>query len=235
MAPNDSMEGENMRKFLLTPGLPILGVALLLTSCSTEATPEEEETTGAPTIAPEATETSAQENAEEEGDQTGEPEGETTPEAQAEHVPYEHRGGVDAGTIDGEPDFLYVPPEQDQGPMMLHLQCEDEEALAEKEAHNNGQQPAGWPQDWDGEGAMPDPLCHPDYLEIQEWEHMESHMACWEGEETSMGFADETVSQAEGFEILWSQSQARADWPGYEGTCEEQFAQHEKAGGHDEE
>lgn len=218
-----------MRKKPLTPLLSALGVALLVSSCTAEATPEQDETATAEAVSPAAEETSTPE----------ETEGATEPghgrasESHAGYIPYEHRGGVEVGSIDGVVEFFYVPPEEDIGSEILHLQCEDEEALAEKEAHNNGRQPVGWPQDWDGEGAMPDPLCHPDYLEIQEWEHVESHVACWEGRETSMGYADESVSQAEGFEILWDQSQARADWPGYEGTCEEQVAQHEQAGGYD--
>ncbi len=125
------------------------------------------------------------------------------------------------------------PPYSDEaalseGEEVEHLRCEDEQALEAKAAHNGGEEPVGWPQEWDGAGPMPEPLCHPDYLEIGEWEDYEAHFACWEGIETStmvrQGQSDDEVN-----EFLWEQSQARADWepnpPG--GTCAEQWAEHE--------
>ncbi|MGJ9404699.1 hypothetical protein ACHABQ_00040 [Nesterenkonia aurantiaca] len=111
------------------------------------------------------------------------------------------------------------------GEEVLPLGCEDDEALAAKAAHNDGAEPIGWPQDWDGTGTMPDPLCHPDYLQIDEWEDLEAHSACWEGNETSTlvrtGQSQEAVDKQ-----LWLQSQARADWEQNPagGTCAEQWA-----------
>ncbi|GAB3192598.1 hypothetical protein [Nesterenkonia suensis] len=114
-------------------------------------------------------------------------------------------------------DVRYLPGQDGAGVEVHHLHCEDEEALAEKAAHNGESQPVGWPQDWDGTGAMPDPYCHPDYLEIGEWNDLEAHMACWEGIETST-IGDTGQSQDEIDEALWQQSQARANWeqPGIE-------------------
>lgn len=130
--------------------------------------------------------------------------------------------------VESDVELQYLPGEDGAGTEVHHLHCEDPDALAEKEAHNNGSQPVGWPQEWDGTGAMPDPYCHPDYLEIGEWEHLQTHTACWEGIETST-LADGGQPQDEINDFLWEQSQARADWqpnpPG--GTCAEQWAEHE--------
>lgn len=75
---------------------------------------------------------------------------------------------------------------------------------------------------------MPDPLCHPDYLEISEWEDLEAHTACWEGIETStLGRGGQ--SQAEIDTALWQQSQARADWQQDPagGSCAKQWAKND--------
>lgn len=115
------------------------------------------------------------------------------------------------GGPDGAVEFINLPGEDGAGVEVLHLRCEDDDALAEKASHNNGNQPAGWPRDWDGTGAMPDPYCHPDYLEIGEWEHLEAFTAVWEGPETST-LGDTGQSQAEIDRGLWEQSRARAAW-----------------------
>lgn len=132
--------------------------------------------------------------------------------------------------IDG-PDGIEVRPvagETGAGIEVHHLRCEDSEALEQKAEHNGGEQPAGWPQDWDGEGAMPDPYCHPDYLEIGEWDHLEAHFACWEGIETST-IGDQGQSQDDINKSLWEQSQARAAWEPNPagGTCAEQWAEND--------
>lgn len=108
---------------------------------------------------------------------------------------------------------------------VAHLECSDDAALSEKAEHNEGSEPAGWPQEWDGTGAMPDPLCHPDYLEIGEWEDFDAHFACWEGIETST-IVGAGMSQEEIDEALWDQSKARAVWEQTPagGTCAEQWA-----------
>ncbi|WP_147107653.1 hypothetical protein [Nesterenkonia populi] len=151
---------------------------------------------------------------------------------------YEPEGGMVYTQIDGEveaipieeiEDFDPADYEQMRGEEVSHLECADSAALADKSENNaDRDQPVGWPQEWDGTGAMPDPYCHPDYLEIGEWEHLEAHSACWEGDETSTLWRTfQTDDEVNAY--LWKQSQARADWPGYEGTCEEQWAQHEYA------
>lgn len=125
-------------------------------------------------------------------------------------------------------EIRYLPGEDGAGVEVHHLHCEDEEALAAKAEHNGGEQPVGWPQDWGGEGAMPDPYCHPDYLEIGEWKHLEAHSACWEGIETST-LGDQGQSQDDINEFLWEQSQARAAWQPNPagGTCAEQWAEND--------
>lgn len=125
-------------------------------------------------------------------------------------------------------EIRYLSGEEGAGEEVHHLHCEDEDALDEKAEHNGESQPKGSPQDWDGSGAMPDPYCHPDYLEIGEWEHLETHSACWEGTETST-LVDDGQSQDEINAFLWDQSQARADWEPQPsgGTCAEQWAEND--------
>lgn len=108
-------------------------------------------------------------------------------------------------------EIRYLDGEEGSGVEVHHLHCEDEDALAEKAAHNGESQPVGWPQDWDGTGSMPDPYCHPDYLEVGEWEHLEAFASVWEGEQTST-LVDSGQPQAEIDQFLWEQSQARAEW-----------------------
>lgn len=118
-----------------------------------------------------------------------------------------------------------ISPEEALASEVAHLECSDDAALSKKAEHNDGSEPAGWPQEWDGTGAMPDPLCHPDYLEIGEWEDFDAHFACWEGIETST-IVGAGMSQEEIDESLWDQSKARADWEQTPagGTCAEQWA-----------
>lgn len=114
----------------------------------------------------------------------------------------------------------------DSMPVELWVECDDPEAPAA----NRGHEPAGWPQEWDGEGAMPEPECHPDYIEVLAWEQFDAFTRCWEGPETSaFSDIDQFATEAERREGLWEQSRARAEWPGYEGTCAEQRAQRRQA------
>lgn len=108
-------------------------------------------------------------------------------------------------------EIQYLDGEEGAGVEVHHLHCEDPDALAEKDAHNGESQPVGWPQEWDGTGAMPDPYCHPDYLEVGEWEHLEAFASVWEGIETST-LGDEGQPQDQINKSLWGQSQARAEW-----------------------
>ncbi|WP_022872436.1 hypothetical protein [Nesterenkonia alba] len=207
-----------MRNTALTPALSVLGVALLVASCAAEATPEDE---NAPAADGAETTSAATEDAEEEGEGNSE---ETEESDDPTKRPPEVSGEtVDVITDNGE--MIHGPV-----PVEIWVECDDPEALAENEGH----EPAGWPQDWDGEGAMPEPECHPDYIEMLEWDQFESFTACWEGEQTSLPYSVEQFeTEADLREALWNMSQSRADWPGYEGTCEEQVAQHEEAGGYD--
>lgn len=111
---------------------------------------------------------------------------------------------------DGTVEFRHVPGENGAGVEIHHLRCDDE-ALAAKTEQNGIYQPSGWPRDWDGTGEMPDPYCHPDYLEVGEWIHLEAFSAAWEGRETStladIGQSQESINQG-----LWDQSRARALW-----------------------
>lgn len=196
-----------MRNTTWMPTLSALGVALLVTSCAGDASAVDDEP------APSTSETAA----------TTSPEDQDQPEAsEAEETAiYEPEFGMVYTRIDGEvtmtpieeiPDFDPADYEEIQGEEVHHLECTDTAALADKAEHNAGrEQPVGWPQDWDGTGAMPDPLCHPDYLEIGEWVHFEQFSASWEGDETSTLWrtyqTDDEVNA-----ILWEQSQARAEW-----------------------
>lgn len=93
-----------------------------------------------------------------------------------------------------------------------HLECDDPEALEEKAEHNaDREQPIGWPLEYTA-GEMPDPLCHPDYLEISEWVDYEEFHESWEGIETSNIVHDGTRSQESINVGLWEQSMARFQW-----------------------
>ena len=94
-----------------------------------------------------------------------------------------------------------------------HLECKADEALETKGEHNaDRDQPIGWPMEGRQAGKLPDPLCHPDYLEIGEWIHIEEFRACCEGIETSNIVDDGTRSQESINEGLWEQSMARFQW-----------------------
>lgn len=202
-----------MRNTTWTHGLAFLGAGLLISSCAADADSQSQST-------PSTTE-SVEAAAEMSEDSTGAFDAEAESSEDREFRPSQQL------MIGEEIEVRYLPGEEGAAMEVHHLHCEDQEALDAKAEHNDGGQPTGWPQEWDGVGAMPDPYCHPDYLEIGEWEHLEAHAACWEGIETST-LGDEGQPQDEINKFLWEQSQARADWqpnpPG--GTCAEQWADH---------
>lgn len=231
-----------MPKQSWTPVFSTLAAALLLSSCAAD-------TTAADGSAPETSaqggpteDVSTQDGPAAEAAAEDEP---TADRSESAEVPSESTAGEVAAPGAGEPvpnprggqqiiigpdgvEFLYISAEEDDGTEVHHLHCADDAALAEKARHNGGSQPAGWPQEWDGGSTMPDPLCHPDYLEIAEWEDLEAHTACWEGIETStLGASGQ--SQEEIDKGLWQQSQARAAWEQNPegGTCGEQWAENE--------
>lgn len=95
----------------------------------------------------------------------------------------------------------------------LTVECTDPEALAANEGH----EPAGWPQDWDGQGPMPDPECHPDFIEVYAWDRFDEFHSCWEGNETSTAVRSDWMTDDDANRVLWSQSRARANWEWPEG------------------
>lgn len=186
------------------PLLSAAGAALLLSSCAADAP-------GAEAPAADASEAESAPSPSETTQAVAEAGEEETAAAGGGADAGERRGGQQIMIGSDGVDFHYISPEEDDGAEVHHLYCDDDEALAEKSEHNNGEQPVGWPQEWDGTGAMPDPLCHPDYLEIGEWEYLEAFTARWEGPETSTLVRDGQSQQAID-SFLWDQSQARADW-----------------------
>ncbi|MBO0596604.1 hypothetical protein I2485_06905 [Nesterenkonia sp. E16_7] len=86
------------------------------------------------------------------------------------------------------------------------VECSDPEALAANEGHA----PAGWPQGWDETGPMPDPECHPDFIEVRNWEYLEEFEG--EGIETSTLTRSASATDDSVNAQLWEQSLARAEW-----------------------
>ncbi|MBE1524110.1 hypothetical protein [Nesterenkonia lutea] len=201
-----------MLRRIWIPSLSTIGAAVLVSSCAADASTSDDESAPRPSETAEVVAESTAEDA---------------APAQAVDSDAPYLGGQRIIASQEGVEFIEISPEEDEGVEVHHLLCDDAEALAEKAEHNDGAQPLGWPQEWDGSGTMPDPLCHPDYLEIREWENLDAHSACWEGTETST-LARGGQSREEIAEFLWQQSQARADWepnpPG--GTCAEQWAEH---------
>lgn len=199
-----------MRNLVWAPMFSVLGVTVLVASCA-------EDTSNSDHEAEESALDAVPEGSAKEADFRSET-----------HPDREHRPSQQIIAGESGVEIRHLSGEEGAGVEVHHLHCEDDEALAQKADHNGESQPEGWPQDWDGSGAMPDPYCHPDYLEIGEWEHLETHSACWEGTETST-LGDQGQPQEEIDTALWEQSQARADWepnpPG--GTCAEQWAEHD--------
>lgn len=86
--------------------------------------------------------------------------------------------------------------------------CTDSEAQAANEGHD----PAGWPQDWNEGEPLPDPECHPDFIEVLSWDRYDEFSACWEGPETSTLVRTADMTEQDVYHSVWEQSQARADW-----------------------
>lgn len=204
-----------MRNTIWRPVIAFLGVAFLISSCAADTDTAEDEPTSSPSETAEVVNQASEEPAS----------ALDTESESSEDREFRPSQQIIAGPEGVE--IRHLSGEDGAGVEVHHLHCEDPDALGEKAEHNGDSQPEGWPQDWDGEGAMPDPYCHPDYLEIGEWEHLEAHAACWEGTQTST-LGDEGQPQDEINKFLWQQSQARANWepnpPG--GTCAEQWAEH---------
>lgn len=196
-----------MRHKPLTSLLSTLGVALLVSSCAGGSSAAEGEPTPSPS---ETSETPAGASDDSEVEATEEVTSWYEPEG---GMVYTRVGEeVETTPVEEIDDFDPADYEELRGEIVSHLECADEEALEAKAEHNaDREQPVGWPQKWDGDGSMPDPLCHPDYLEIGEWVHFEEFNAAWEGDETSNIWrtyhTDDEINV-----LLWEQSQARAEW-----------------------
>lgn len=201
-----------------TPTVSALGIALLVSSCAggDPATDEPDPTTTNTAGARDSVITEEQGDVSEEQDDASETTGDRVFRPSQQLIP-----GENGGT-----EIRYLPGEDGAGEVVHHLHCEDFAALIEKALHNGGDQPSGWPQEWDGTGDMPDPYCHPDYLEVGEWERLDAFSACWEGTETT-NLSDEGQPQAEIDRFLWQQSQVRAGWrpDPPDGTCAQQWAE----------
>lgn len=223
-----------MRNTIWTPALSILGVALLITSCAGDASALDSEES--PTLTEESDADDFEGDLSVPLSEEHLAEGVDMPDCLAEENDMyvepgavldeddlvwmcpaepaedrEFRPSQQIIAVGNEVEFRYLPGEDGAGVEVHHLHCEDPEALAEKAEHNGDSQPIGWPQEWDAEDAMPDPYCHPDYLEVGEWEHLEAFVSRWEGTETST-LADQGQPQDEINSFLWEQSQARAGW-----------------------
>lgn len=90
----------------------------------------------------------------------------------------------------------------------LHAVCTDEAALAANADH----EPAGWPAGHQPGEPLPNPECHPDFIEVHEWELFDVFHACCEGAQTSTAVTDRNATDQSEFKVLWGQSQSRANW-----------------------
>lgn len=108
----------------------------------------------------------------------------------------------DAGQL-SEEDLAELDPADE-----IVIECTDPEMLDELEDHD----PAGWPQEWEDGDPLPDPECHPDYIEIEAWEHREEFSAHREGIETSTPVRSPDMTDQDMYEILWEASEARDSW-----------------------
>ncbi|GAA4827484.1 hypothetical protein [Garicola koreensis] len=90
----------------------------------------------------------------------------------------------------------------------ITVTCDDLDALASHE----DREPAGLPHEWEEGTPLPDPECHPDFIEVREWDRLDEFRACWEGEETSTLIMSPGMTDEDVHEYLWHQSSLRAEW-----------------------
>lgn len=90
----------------------------------------------------------------------------------------------------------------------ITVTCDDPDARVSQEDHD----PAGMPQDWEEGTPLPDPECHPDFIEVREWDRLDEFQPCWEGEETSTLVMSPGMTDEDVHEQLWHQSSLRAEW-----------------------
>ncbi|GAA1803286.1 hypothetical protein GCM10009771_02020 [Nesterenkonia flava] len=88
------------------------------------------------------------------------------------------------------------------------VECSDPSALAA----NAGHVPAGWPQNWTEGEPLPDPECHPDFIEMRAWDLFDEFHLCCEGLETSTVIRHPGMSEQEIYDRHWEASRARAEW-----------------------
>lgn len=110
---------------------------------------------------------------------------------------------VEPGASITEDDLAAMCPDNE-----LLTECTDSEALAANADH----EPAGWPQDRAEGEPLPDPECHPDFIEVYAWDRFDEFHACWEGPETSSMVRTPDMSDQDVYDSEWERSQMRADW-----------------------
>ncbi|WP_120004797.1 hypothetical protein [Nesterenkonia muleiensis] len=102
-----------------------------------------------------------------------------------------------------EDDLAIFCPENE-----VLIECSDPDELAANEGH----EPAGWPQDRAEGEPLPDPECHPDFIEVYAWDTFSDFYACWEGPETSSMVRTPSMSDQDVYDAEWERSQLRAEW-----------------------
>ncbi|GAA4833754.1 hypothetical protein [Garicola koreensis] len=88
--------------------------------------------------------------------------------------------------------------------------CTDPEAIEANEGH----EPAGWPAGVAEGEELPDPECHPDFIELPTWEHY--HSTCMDpiahGTALPPEHPQSTASEEEYRSFAWEASQMRSWW-----------------------
>lgn len=117
--------------------------------------------------------------------------------------------GADHQGSEGQPRGKHALPEHLwNGQVPLWVECTDEAALAA----NAGHEPAGWPAERQSGEPLPNPLCHPDFIEMLAWDHYDEFMACCEGLQNGTTMMPPGADDQRVFGALWEASQERADW-----------------------
>lgn len=115
---------------------------------------------------------------------------------------------VDLSTVYGDRPLTQHEVDTLSPSFELHAICTDDETLAA----NAGHDPVGWPADHQRGEPLPNPQCHPDFIEVHEWELFDVFHACCEGAQTSTAVTQRSWDEQREFEVLWGQSRARANW-----------------------
>lgn len=106
------------------------------------------------------------------------------------------------------------PYDNSEGERATPIMCSDGEALRANEGH----EPAGWPTSVAEGEDLPDPECHPDFIELPTWEHY--HSTCMHPQAHGTLGTDEDLersgqdpmSEQERWEREWEASEIRSWW-----------------------